>query len=161
MASDGISFELKGVEDLQKTFKRVDSEVRRKGARFGLRKAANIVANKARAGAQRIDDPETASNIEKNIAVSYSSRHFKRTGDHKIRVGVRGGARTKKKKDSSSKNKGGDTFYWRFHEFGTKHHRARPFMRPALETSTTEAASEFINQTNKSIDRALKKAAKK
>jgi HK97 gp10 family phage protein len=57
-------------------------------------------------------------------------------------------------------NPGGDTFYWRFLEFGTEHSEAKPFLRRALEDNSQKATNEFISQWDKSIDRVLKKAAK-
>lgn len=42
------------------------------------------------------------------------------------RVGVSKG------KDSGASASQGEAFYWRFHEYGTKKMRARPFIRPAV-----------------------------
>jgi len=55
---------------------------------------------------------------------------------------------------------GGDTFYWRFLEFGTETAPAKPFMRKALSSKVQEVQREFIQQYSKAIDRYLAKAAK-
>jgi len=57
-------------------------------------------------------------------------------------------------------NPGGDTFYWRFLEFGTETAPAKPFMRKALSSKVQEVQREFIQQYSKAIDRYLAKAAK-
>ena len=62
-----------------------------------------------------------------------------------IRVGVLGGAKNYAAYGeivtgrSAKGNPGGDTFYWRFLEFGTSKMRARPFMRPAMLTKQQAA----------------------
>ena len=61
------------------------------------------------------------------------------------KVGVMGGARQKTYVDNRANRRAGrvgatyevedaETFHWRFLELGTRKMRARPFMRPALES---------------------------
>ncbi|WP_110641012.1 HK97-gp10 family putative phage morphogenesis protein [Salinicola sp. CPA57] len=174
--ADSITFRIEGVEALNAKLKGVSDDVRLKGGRFALRKAANLVRDQAKANAARVDDPTTNESIAKNIAVRWDGKHFKRTGDLKFRVGVLGGAmaygdtRLNRRKsrvgkeygtDGSSGNPGGDTWYWRFLEFGTSRQRAQPFMRTALASSIDAATAEFVNQYGKAVDRAIKRAAKK
>lgn len=157
--------------------------MRKKGARFGMRKAANLVRDKAKDNARRLDDPDTAEEISKNIQVRFSSRRFKRSGDVMFRVGVLGGARAtgkaKAKTDRRRKrlgqtsladlgeiagagknNPGGDTFYWRFVEFGTERSRAEPFMRPALANNITQATSEAAKHMSRWLGRNINKIRK-
>lgn len=159
MASDGVDFTLVGMDELISKLDSVEKEIKRKGTRFGLRKAANLIASKAKIGAQRINDPATADEIAKNIAIRYSSRYFKAKGDHKMRIGIMGGARPTKK-EAGEGLPGKDTRHWRFHELGTEKIRARPFMRPALENNISAAINEMAIHTDKAIDRALKRAKK-
>jgi HK97 gp10 family phage protein len=99
---------------------------------------------------------------------------FKTSGDLGFRIGVLGGAKqynnmhTRKggrrgsyATGGSYLNPGGDTFYWRFLEFGTSRFAAKPFMRPALAQSISEATNTFITEYEKAIDRAIRRAAKK
>ncbi|MNE79587.1 hypothetical protein D3C80_1760880 [compost metagenome] len=51
-------------------------------------------------------------------------------------------------------------WYWRLLEFGTERIRATPFMRPALTESIAEVTNTFVSEYDKSIDRAIKRAAK-
>lgn len=155
--TDSIEFEIEGLPALASRLKNLQEDVKRKGGRFALRKAANLIRENVKESALRLDDPETANSIAENVAVRWDGKHFRQTGDLKFRVGIRGGAVSKAKNQA---NPGGDTFYWRFHEFGTEKLAATPFMRPALAESIAPATAEFVTQYGKAIDRALKRAAK-
>lgn len=157
-------FKIEGLEAIQARMQNVGHEIRYKGGRYALRKSANLIADKVKENALRIDDPNTAKQIAKNVAVRWSSKRFKQTGDLGFRVGILGGAAPAKAAGEFSGigkgNPGGDTFYWRFLEFGTRKIGAQPFMRPALENNQQEVVQEFIKYADKAIDRAVKKAAK-
>ncbi|WP_445621340.1 HK97-gp10 family putative phage morphogenesis protein [Kushneria sp. Sum13] len=155
--ADSISFEIEGVNSLNAKLEEVSSDVKFKGGRFALRKAANLVRERVKDNARRLDDPETANNIADNIAVRWDSKKFRATGDLHFHVGVRGGARSRQE---NLQNPGGDTFYWRYLEFGTENIPAVPFIRPALAESTNAATQEFVTHYGKAIDRAIKRAAK-
>ncbi|HCS6348663.1 TPA: hypothetical protein OR096_004401, partial [Escherichia coli] len=58
-------------------------------------------------------------------------------------------------------NPGGDTWYWRFLEFGTEHAAAKPVLRPAINGVDTDVINIFAAELEKSIDRAVRRAAKK
>jgi HK97 gp10 family phage protein len=153
---------------LEAKLKNVTDELKYKGGRAALRKAANVVRDTAIAGARGIDDPDTAEQIAKNIVVRWSTKTFKRTGDLAFRVGVLGGAKSPGKKlqelgevaGRGKANPGGDTWYWRLVEFGTARAGARPFMRPALAHSTGPAIETFIKEYGRALDRAIKRTAK-
>lgn len=163
-----MDFEVKmtGLDALNAKIEGLKYDVARKGGRFALRKAAQVVRNAARSNALMLDDPQTANQIAKNITEKWGSKFNKSTGDLQFRVGVLGGARdysaygeiTTGK--NASGNPGGDTFYWRFLEFGTEKMPARPFLRRALEDNAQKATDVFVSEYSKAIDRALKKAAK-
>lgn len=158
---DEIKFEIQGAEELLAKIKSVNNDLRYKGGRFALRKAANLVRDAAKANAEKLDDPATAEHIAENVAVRWSGRQFKATGDLAFRVGILGGARQTKDQGSGKQNPGGVTFHWRFLEHGTEKQRARPFMLPALTNNIDAATTEFAKSYNKAIDRALTRAAKK
>ena len=154
--ADSIEFTLVGMDKVLDNFDKLDFEVKRKGGRFALRKAANFIAEKARNNASRIDDPQTANDIAKNIAVRWSSRTYKSTGNLAFRVGVMGGAGGNKPSSYYDGNPGKDTRYWRYLEFGTEDQPAQPFMRPALENNIAGAINIFGNELEKKIARLLK-----
>jgi len=153
-----IQIDMQGLQALTAKLQTLKQETRYKGGRTAGRKAANVIAAAAKLRAAHIDDPKTAENIIKNIAVRWNNRLFKKTGDLGFRIGVRGGAESKKENDT---NPGKDTWYWRLVEFGTVKTRAKPFMRPALQESAQEATNTFISEYQKALDRAIKRAAQK
>ena len=158
-----FSVTMTGLDDLNKKIEALKYDASRKGGRFALRKAAQVVRDQARANALALNDPRTSEVIAKNITEKWGSKYNKTTGDLMFRIGVLGGARdysaygeiTTGK--TASANPGGDTFYWRFVEFGTEKLAARPFMRPAIENTSQKATDVFITQFNAALDRALRK----
>lgn len=144
--ADSLGFEIKGLDAVNAKLKAVAEEPKKKSFRFALRKAANIVRDAAQARAREIDDPETANSIPDNVVVRFDGGHFRQTGDMKMAVGVKGGA------------KKGDVFYWRFHEFGTEKMKATPFLRPAMEESIQPATDEFVKHADRALSRAIKRA---
>ena len=163
--SDGIEYKINGLDELQAKLKSVSEDTQMKGGRFALRKAAQVIQAKAKQNAERVNDPATPEEIAKNIAIRWSGKHFKSTGDLMFRVGVLGGAKgfaaaRGEVKGRGKGNPGGDTYYWRFLEFGTSKIAAQPFLRDVIESKHSEAISEFVNQYNIAIDRAIKRAAK-
>lgn len=156
--ADDIQFSMTGLDALLGKLETVSQDVKKKGGRFALRKAAQVVAAKAKENAQRLDDPETGRSIAGNIALRWNGRLFKRTGDLGFRVGVLHGAVLANGGDTSSN---APTPHWRLLEFGTEKMRAQPFLRRALADNISEVTNEFVTQYEKAIDRAIKRAAKK
>ncbi|ARS51503.1 HK97-gp10 family putative phage morphogenesis protein [Kushneria konosiri] len=156
--ADSISFEIEGVNSLNAKLEGVTRDIKYKGGRFALRKAAQLVAEQARENASRLDDPETGRKIADNVAVRWSGKTFKQTGDLHFRVGVLGGG--KLRKGNPDTGVGGETPHWRLLELGTEKMPAVPFLRPALAENLQPATNEFVEQYSKAIDRALKRARK-
>lgn len=156
------SVSLEGLTQLNGILKSLgDERSLKKSARSSLRKGATPIRKSAQDGAKRIDDPETAEMIYKNVAVrAGGARAERRVGGAMVKVGVLGGARNMSKygefKGGGKSNPGGDTFYWRFHEFGTSQMAARPFMQPAMSQNTSRATDLFVQDFNLQIDRMLK-----
>lgn len=158
--ADAVEFSMTGLESLLGKFEAIGYDMKRKGGRTALRKAAQLVADKARQAAISIDDPDTGRSIAANIALRWNSRRFNRNGDLSFRVGVLGGAKIKIK-GNPDQGKGGVTPHWRYWEFGTSKMRAQPFMRNALADNISEATNAFVTEYEKAIDRAIKRATKK
>ncbi|MCM6310253.1 HK97 gp10 family phage protein [Klebsiella pneumoniae] len=91
--ADGVEVNLTGLDSVLGKLDAVSQVTRDKSGRAALRKAANVIRDRARNNAARVDDPLTKEAIYKNIVVSFSSKAFRRTGDPTFRVGVMGGAR--------------------------------------------------------------------
>lgn len=174
--ADKVEFKITGVEGLLGKLDSISNDLKYKGGRSALRKAANLIADTAKSNAAQINDELTPEEIAKNIAVRWSGRRFKRTGDLMFRVGVLGGAKSyANNKDNvragragksystlgSKINHGGDTWYWRFLEFGTSRMAPRPLMRDAANRKAADAINLFAAEYSKAIDRAIKRAQKK
>ena len=144
-------FNITGLEPALRKMRAVTAEVTLKGVRGSASKAMRVVRDAARANARRIDDPESAADIAKNIAVS--TRVYPRLGEVRSRVGVKGGARPDSSRNPDPKNTG----HWRFIELGTSEQPARPFMRPALENNIDKVVTVFVDDLDKNIDRIVAK----
>lgn len=174
--ADGFSVTMSGVDELVKKLEGLKYDARKKGGRFALRKAAQVIRNQARQNAQSLNDPETSATISKNITERWGSKFNQRTGDLMFRVGIMGGVfgklqgkttgvygdkftkATRKRGALGGDLPGGDTRHWGYLEFGTEKMAARPFLRPAMAQSAQAATDTFIRDYSKAIDRALKKA---
>lgn len=156
--ADGIDFSITGVDSLLGKLDSISDDLRRRGGRAALRKAANVIVDRAKTNASRIDDPLTGRSITANVAMRWNGRLFKKTGNLGFRIGVLHGAVLKKHPDLGEN---APTPHWRLIEFGTENVRAQPFVRPAAESSVGEVVSVFATECEKAIDRAIKRAAKK
>lgn len=155
--AESIEFSLIGIDSLLGKLQSVNYDVKRKGGRSALRRGAQLVAEKAREGAARLDDKETGRSIAQNIAVRWNGRRFRATGDLAFRIGVLHGAVLK---DGGNKGENSPTPHWRLLEFGTERMRAQPFMRTALADNISAVTDEFLSQYEKAIDRAIRRAQK-
>ena len=158
-----VTFKINGLDELDAKLKKLADPKRIKNAaRRSLRRGANVVAAAAKRNAGQIDDPKTRNSIQKNIAVrGGGSRRERRVGGAMMRVGIRGGARNMSKygefRGAGSANPGGDTFYWRFLEFGTSQIAARPFMRNAMAQSADQAVAAIATAANVELDKEIAK----
>jgi HK97 gp10 family phage protein len=155
-----FSVKMTGVDELAKKLDGLKYDMAKKGGRFALRKAAQVIRNQARQNAQGVDDSETGRSIARNITEKWNGRLNKQTGDLGFRIGVSQGAVLPKKGERPDESAGGPTPHWRLLEFGTEKMAARPFMVPAMEQSAQRATDVFIAEYVKAIDRALKRAGK-
>lgn len=159
--ADAVEFKIEGLEELLGKLEAVTVDVKRKGGRSALRKAAQVIREAAKQNAERLDDPETRADIAANIVERWNGKLFKRTGNLGFRVGVLGGAGGSKTGAELSGLPGGDTRHFRHVEFGTNDTAAQPFMRPALSDNINAATNAFVTAYTKAIDRAIKRARKK
>lgn len=160
MANDGLEYSLIGLDSLQAKLDSVTYDMKRRGGRFALRKAAQVLKRQIQQNAQRLDDPETAANIAANVAERWSGRTFKRTGNLAFKVGIMGGAGGSKPASAFSGLPGGDTRHWRQLEFGNERMRAQPFMRPSIDQAAGEITNEFVVQYEKALVRAIRRASR-
>lgn len=175
---DGVDFKLDGMEALREKFQRLRGNGGRRVITRATRGGLKETRKKARQNALKLDDPKTAESIAKNIAIKVNSKRFNSHGAIYGRVGVTGGAQQGKGGGGS----GGDTYYWRFLEFGwipadknskgksirrrksetarmiemgTSRIGARPFLRPAMNPSQMTQA--FVTAFREALDKELQK----
>lgn len=157
-----VKWDLKQFNDVFDRAKSLSAELRGKAGRRATLDAARVIVGAAKNNAQQVDDPRTKNQISKNIVSRFDARYAKRTGDLKARVGVLGGARDYsaygeiKTGRSASNNPGGDTFYWRFLEFGTQTAPAHPILRPALSENTGAVIDQFASSLEREINKLTK-----
>lgn len=158
--ADAVEFSITGLEELLGKLDEVSFDMKRKGGRFALRKAAQVIRDAAKQNAKRLDDPETGRQIAANVVERWNGRLFKSTGNLGFRVGVQHGA-VMPEGSNPDTGPNGPTPHWRLLELGTEKMAARPFMRPALEQNINAATDTFIREYEKALDRAIKRARKK
>ncbi|WP_236233213.1 HK97-gp10 family putative phage morphogenesis protein [Pseudomonas tohonis] len=158
--ADGVDFTMEGVESLVGKLRGLSFDVRRKGGRAALRKAANVVVGYGKAGALQLDDADTGRSIADNVATRWNGQLFRRTGDLGFRIGVLQGAVLPDAGEHPDKGENAPTPHWRLLEFGTEKMRAQPFLRSALADHIAEVTDTFVTEYEKAIDRAIKRAAK-
>jgi HK97 gp10 family phage protein len=162
-----VEFSLIGLDSLLGKIASINDDLKRKGGRAALRKAAKLVADAAKNNAAQIDDPATGRSIASNVALRWNGRVFKRSGDLAFRVGILGGARLTRKNEEVGTGAGTKTPHWRLLEFGFLNKKsgllvpAQPVMRRALADNIDAATKTFVKEYEKSIDRAIKRALKK
>lgn len=149
--SDGIDIRIDGMTGLLDKLRRLQGNGARRVLTRASRAGMQETRKKARANAKRIDDPKTAENIAKNIAVKVNSKRFNSAGVILARVGVTGGAQ----QGQGGGGSGGDTYYWRFLEFGTSKMAAQPFLRPAMEI--TQITQAFTDAFAEAVDKELQR----
>lgn len=173
--ADGVRFNVTGMGEIKAKMAQLNHQVNYKGGRSALRKAMVVLRDQAQENARRLDDSSTPEAIWKNIDLRWNNRAFKRNGTLAFRLGVLGGARqyattkanTRAGKSGktyatggSSSNPGGNTWYWRFLEFGTSKIEAKPFLRPIIRQAGQKAIDTFASEFGRVLDRALAKQNK-
>jgi HK97 gp10 family phage protein len=158
---DSVEFSLTGLDSLLGKFDAVTDDVKRKGGRAALRKAAKMLTGIAKENAAGLNDPSTGRLIASNIDLRWDGKHFKSTGDLAFRVGVLQGARLPQKGAEPNTDAGAKTPHWRLLEFGTQNMPAQPFLRRALADNIGSITGQFLTEYEKALDRAIKRALKK
>lgn len=139
---------IKGLEEIIENLQKLSNKEMKKIMRKATRAGAGEIRKTAKKNAKALDDPKTPENISKNI-VTRARRTIDKS-EIKMSVGILGGARKMEKygelKGAGKGNAGGDTFYWRFLEFGTSKMPAKPFMRNAMMSSQQQAFDKTVEK---------------
>ena len=136
--------ELQGLDELRKTFAKMEPRL----ARTVLRGAPNAAASEAR---KRIRDatPRRTGTLRRAVK---NARRDNSDGSPGAAIFVEQGKQAK-----------ADGFYWRFHEYGTVKMAARPFIRPTLDrmAASGELARAMGDYIRRRWDQAVAKAKKR
>ena len=158
-----VEFKIEGTKEIKRRLGLLPQRLGQNAARRALRRGANVIRDDARANAKRLNDPTTPQDIAKNIVVKGMKR-----GDERrqkvvgMRVGILGGAKRVARasgeiQGAGRANPGGDTYYWRFLEFGTSKMPAKPFMRPAMNNKASQAMDAATTAMITEADKELRK----
>lgn len=140
-----FDIQVRGDRELLKRMRHFPDRLRKKVLGRAARKAMKIVLDDARATARSFDDPNTPAMIWKLIVIKQARAKDKSVS---MRVGIAGGAKSQKKNKDFP-------WYWRLLEFGTEKMRARPFLRPALDTNAQAVSDAFLAEANAEIDKLM------
>lgn len=148
-------WDLKGFDNVIKKMRALPVALRGKPGRSALGSAARVVTNAAKENALRVDDAETGRRIADNVVQRFRSRHYKRTGDLMVSVGVATdhGRIPKGNPDTGPK---GNTPHWHLLELGTEQAKAQPFLRPALENNIGTVESVLAQKLEQQLDKISK-----
>lgn len=133
---------------------RLTAEVRGKLYVNAGRAGGRMIAAQARTNAERLDDPETARAISKNIAVRYRKRKSQQTGDVVVSVGV---LYPRGRMPKGNLDDGKSTPHWHLLELGTERMPAQPFLRPAGMQAADAAFDAIARNLDNGLNREIKK----
>ena len=137
-------FSIDGMDDILKKLEELANAEQSKALKAGLTKGAAEVRKAARANAKALDDTTTDEKIFQNIkSLQWKVKKGRKYLGRSVGVDNKTGS-------------GGDTYYWRFLEFGTKRTRAKPFLLPALESEQNKALEAMTEGAQAMIDKITK-----
>lgn len=163
------SFTLTGIEPVLRLMAKLPRDLEKRGFKIATRAGATVL-KKAAAENFKTHDREASKDqkIFKNVIVQFAPKSSKAKRSIVMRTGVLGGAaqygNTKENvrkgrvgktyaTGGDSGNPGGDTWYWRFVEFGVPAHkiRAKRPMQKALETKASDVAAVFVRTAEREV----------
>lgn len=155
-----VSGKLQGLDGALANIAAIKYDMRRKGGRFALRKAAQVFVKAIQQNASRLDDSATGRTIAKNVVERWNGRLNKANGDLGFRIGVTQGALLPKKGEKPNEAAGGPTPHWRLLEFGTEKMAAQPFFVPAIAPNIGLAVDTFVAYYEKKLASLIKAQAR-
>ncbi len=158
--------QMHGLEALKQTLNALPVKLGERVVRAALRAGAQTIRKQAQVNAPVLQDPDPrrkAGTVKASVTVRKSKKSKygvyvsvkPLTGKQILSYRQANGA--KKGKGANNPN---DPFYWVFQEFGTAHHAASPFMRPAYEEKKYEALQQFEAILKKRVVKESEKIAR-
>ncbi len=145
---------IEGLRELGAALRELGDEVSKRVIFAATLKSAAVVRARARELAPKSDRPHRVGRggpvvQPGNLAAGIATKRLKQFKTGRADYEVRWKAKRK-----------GDPFYGLFQEFGTAHHAAQPFMRPAFDQTKEQALQTMQDTLKKRIAAAAKRAAK-
>jgi HK97 gp10 family phage protein len=139
------------LKDLSRDLEVLSKAESNKVLRQGTYEGAKILRDETRKRA-----PVRTGKLKKNIMAS--NRRVQRDGSVSSGVYVRGSNKSGTNSDTTlKKDDPRNAYYWRFLEKGTSHMAAKPFIDPAFDSKSEEAAEAAFKVALKAIDEVLAK----
>lgn len=155
-----------GFSELEDNLKLLGEQMRERGTKYMMSRAAVPMRDEARRRAPVLAAPDSrrrAGTIQRAIQIW---RHRKSPYAATYYVGVRGLSKKavrmfKQLVSKKSSNNPNDPYYWRFVELGTSKMAARPFLRASFEAKKSEsvkaaleAGRDFVRRTQARFKRS-------
>jgi HK97 gp10 family phage protein len=149
MARDGVSFKVDGFKDLDHALKDLGNSQGKQVVRRTLKQLGNPIAEEAKDLAPIDNTRDDGPHLYEQIAVSSSldPQHRRRLAKSKGTIDVFVGP-------------GKNAFHAHLQEFGTEHHAAQPFMRPAWDAHKARLMDRLKDLLWLNIQRRLRLNAK-
>jgi len=129
---DSVSMSITGLEDLERKLLAIGQALAKEVVQETMKKAAEPIMNVA-----KVNVPKRTGNLADSIKISLLSNGSRvATGRKSMYIGK--------------------TFYGGMIEFGTSKMQAKPFLRPAFDSTKNRALEIIIEQFKKRIEEASK-----
>jgi len=137
--ADGISMHIDGLQELERKLIEMGPKLARNGLRAAVSAGARVVTAEA-----KVRVPVDSGTMRRAI---YSKQIREESGDSQqtFYVGVRHGKKEQKKNR--------DAYYFPFVEFGTEKMAARPFMRPAFESTKEKSVGAIKDKLAERVNK--------
>ena len=159
--ADGIRITEEGIKEIEVTLKQLEADIQFKILGSSLRSGAKPVVESAKIFASRYDH-ETSGSLAEAIKIKRVSKSRSR-GAISFMVGVDRNDQIAAGKYASFYGNGGSgVFHAHLVELGVPSRgiAAQPFLRPAMDSTTSQVDAVFFKNVGKKVGAALRKRAK-
>lgn len=153
-----------GIREIRKALEALPKELQRTTEMVALRAGAKPILNAARTNAK---SSEVTGQLIKSLGINVrKGKSGKTRGIYTARIGARRGFRVLKGIRTKGKNKGKPYFqdpskYDHLVELGTSRTAAKPFIRPAVDSTGSQVLGEIAKGYEKGLSRAVTRMKKK
>lgn len=150
-----------GFKELREALLKLPKEIQGKPLASAVSAAAKVVQDEAKK-----NSPLKTGKLRDNV-VRYKAKKYSNAYQVTYHVGMKkewlafaDNVKNRRSGRAGKKYSRDKIYYWRFHEFGTVKMPARPFFRPAFESTKSEQLDTMQKRLAKAIEAARKKLAK-